>query len=148
MTSGLILYASVVANDTELAVEAERNFAKFIAEHADAPGIDRLAGALHSDPAPDDDSQSSWLRALFPAYLADFYGRESEFGPLLGGIRLNGVDSPEFSLRGSLESLRAPALVIAGRHDPICGPRRATELHEGIPGPSLSCSRKADTSRT
>ena len=50
------------------------------------------------------------------------------------GIRLTAAEGPEFTLRGSLERLRVPTLVIAGRYDPVCGPRWAAELHEGIPG--------------
>jgi pimeloyl-ACP methyl ester carboxylesterase len=137
MTSGLILYASEVTNGTEFDVEAERNFEKFVVEHADAPGISTLAEALLSDPGPDAESKSAYLRAILPAYFADYYARESEFGPLLGGIRLSDVDNPEFSLRGSLERFKVPALVIAGRHDPVCGPRWAAELHDGIPNAEL-----------
>jgi proline iminopeptidase len=39
--------------------------------------------------------------------------------------------------RDRLGSIATPTLVIVGRHDFICGPRWAGELHEGIPGSEL-----------
>jgi proline iminopeptidase len=137
MTSGIILYASVVATDAEHDVDTARNFQKFIDEHVGAPGIEKMAEALRSERTADEELRTSRLRAILPAYFADYYGRESEFAPLLGGIRVSVVDGQEISLRGSLSSLGVPALVIAGRHDPVCGPRWAEELQEGIAGARL-----------
>jgi proline iminopeptidase len=131
--SGLILYASEVTNGPEFDYEADLNFEMFIVDHSDAPGIDKYADALHSDPGPDDVAQTEQLHGILPAYFADYYGREDEFGGMLDGIRVSAVESDEFTLRGSLEKLRVPTLVLAGRHDPVCGPRWAAELNEGIP---------------
>ena len=131
--SGLILYASEVTNGPEFDYEADLNFEMFIVDHSDAPGIDRYADALHSDPGPDDDAQTEQLRGILPAYFADYYEREDEFGAMLDGIRVSVVESDEFTLRGSLEKLRVPTLVLAGRHDPVCGPHWSAELNEGIP---------------
>jgi proline iminopeptidase len=136
-TSGLILCASPVLTGPELNAESGRNFEMFIAGHPDAPGIDKLADAYHADSEFDDDSRTSYLRAILPVYFADYYGRESEFGGMTDGIRLSALKSEEFSLRGALANLRVPTLVIAGRHDWICGPRWAAELREGIPGARL-----------
>lgn len=47
------------------------------------------------------------------------------------------MNSAEFTLRGSLGRLHVPTLVLAGGHDPVCGPRWAAELHAGIPGSRL-----------
>ena len=135
--TGLILYASEVTNGPEFDSAADLNFEMFIVDHSNAPGIVKYAEALHSDPGPDDDSQTAQLRGILPAYFADYYGREDEFGGMLDGIRLSAVESDEFTLRGSLGKLRVPTLVLAGRHDPVCGPRWAAELNEGVPGSRL-----------
>jgi pimeloyl-ACP methyl ester carboxylesterase len=36
-----------------------------------------------------------------------------------------------------LDSIRVPTLVIVGRHDFICGPRWAREIHDRIAGSTL-----------
>jgi proline iminopeptidase len=136
-TSGLILYASEVVYGPEFDAEADRNFEKFVVDHADVPGVDELAEALAAEPEFDDASVTAVLRAILPAYFADYYGRRDEFSGMLAGIRLTAMNSAEFTLRGSLGNLRVPALLLAGRHDPVCGPRWASELHAGIPGARL-----------
>jgi pimeloyl-ACP methyl ester carboxylesterase len=41
-------------------------------------------------------------------------------------------------VRRQLSSVAAPALVLTGEHDFLCGPRWAAELHAAIPGSQLT----------
>jgi proline iminopeptidase len=74
------------------------------------------------------------------------------FDPLGSLERLNrAIHSPEplnaafapggfmhsFDLRPELSAIRAPTLVIAGRHDWICAPEFSEEIHRHIPGSKL-----------
>ena len=44
---------------------------------------------------------------------------------------------PRFDVRGRLGEIKAPTLVIVGRHDPICPVEEAELIHRGIPGSQL-----------
>ncbi|MEV1026603.1 alpha/beta hydrolase [Streptomyces sp. NPDC050264] len=46
--------------------------------------------------------------------------------------------SVPFDVRDRLGEITAPTVVIAGRHDFICGPRWAVLLRDGIPGARLT----------
>jgi pimeloyl-ACP methyl ester carboxylesterase len=87
--------------------------------------------------APDDETLTRLLKELFPAYFADYFGRQAEFEPLLAGLRAwcepLRREGPSFDVTGELEELAAAALVVAGRHDFICGPRWTRLLLEALP---------------
>jgi proline iminopeptidase len=56
-------------------------------------------------------------------------------------VFISGLDErlvPEFvDDRDVLGTITTPTLVIVGRHDVICGPRWAQEIHERVPGSRL-----------
>jgi proline iminopeptidase len=137
-TAGLVLYTTMATIGDEFGEEMALGLQKFIDEHSDAPRIDKMAEALGAGVGEDDYSASERFRTLLPAYFADYYGREEEFSPITENIKLSLVNCPEFGLRGSLENISVPTLVVAGRHDPVCGPRWAKELYENIPGAQLA----------
>jgi proline iminopeptidase len=91
--------------------------------------------------ATSDDSLSEELRAALPVYLADYWTRRTEFRALETGLVAWAdpahVEEPPFDVRERLGEITAPALIIAGRHDFICGPRFAVLLHQGIAGSRL-----------
>lgn len=76
------------------------------------------------------------LRAVLPAYFADYWAHEQEIAPLRASLRA-WVDpvraaEPPFDVRDRLCEITTPTLVISGEHDFICGPRWGRMLHAGI----------------
>jgi proline iminopeptidase len=49
-------------------------------------------------------------------------------------------------LRPELDAIRAPTLIIAGRHDWICAPEFSEEIHRLIPGSTLRIFEKSSHS--
>ncbi|MFG2374747.1 alpha/beta fold hydrolase [Streptomyces sp. NPDC048504] len=143
--AGVILYDSAPVTGPEHGAEAMRKVQEFAARRADNPGLPEVVGAFQSIPAISDDAQMiAVARGIFPAYFADFWGREDEFGPARTAVTatyISGLDddlTPDvIDDRADLGSLTVPALVLVGRHDVICGVRWAQELHELIPGSEL-----------
>ncbi|MGW4798549.1 alpha/beta fold hydrolase [Nonomuraea sp. NPDC004297] len=88
--------------------------------------------------ATDNESATVGLRAVLPAYFADYWAHEQELAPLRTSIRIwtdpLHADEPPFDVRDRLADIGAPTLVVTGAHDFICGPRWGRMLHEGIPG--------------
>jgi proline iminopeptidase len=92
-----------------------------------------------------------------PAKLLDYHHRMGslyarKYDPAVSLDRLSrGVHAPEplnaafapggfmhaFDLRPELGAIRAPTLVIAGRHDWICAPEFSEEIHRLVPGSTL-----------
>lgn len=143
--AGVILYESAPVTGPEHGAEAMRLVQEFAVRHADNPGLPEVVGAFQSIPTISDDAQMTAVaRGIFPAYFADFWGREAEFGPARAAVtatHISGLDedlTPDaIDDRAHLGSLTVPTLVLVGRHDVICGVRWAEELHELIPGSEL-----------
>ena len=77
--SGLILYQSLAATAAEHGVEAARQVAEFAARNAGNPEVPDAVAAFHRVGRITDDAElTTALRALLPAYFADFWGREGE----------------------------------------------------------------------
>lgn len=143
--AGVILYDSAPVTGPEHGAEAMRKVQEFAARHADNPELPEVLGAFQSIPTISDDTQMTAVaRGIFPAYFADFWGREDEFGParaVVTATHISGLDAdlaPDvIDDRADLGSLTVPALVVVGRYDVICGVRWAEELHQLIPGSEL-----------
>ena len=142
---GIILYDSAPVTGPEHFAEAARNM-DFARRNADRPGLPAVIRAWESLPGLNgDEDMIRVLRDLLPAYFADYWGREEEFGAFpesVAAVHISGLDEnlvPDtIDDRQLLASITTPALVIVGRHDFICPPRWALELHEGIPGSRLT----------
>ena len=87
----------------------------------------------------DDEGTTTTLRQLLPAFFADYWDREQEFGQWRAAIRCAYVSSGSspFDNGNGLGSIKSPTLVIVGRYDFICGLRWARDLHNGIAGAEL-----------
>lgn len=46
--------------------------------------------------------------------------------------------APRFDVRDRLHQIKAPTLIMAGRHDPICPTEDSEEIHRGISGSELA----------
>jgi proline iminopeptidase len=118
----------------------------FARKNAGNPEVRDVLDAWQSVPAiADDEGFTTAARRLFPAYFADYWGREDEFAPALASVSgsyISGLDDCMAPVaiddRATLSSITTPTLVIVGRHDFICGPRWAHEINDDIPHSRLS----------
>jgi proline iminopeptidase len=144
--AGIVLYESAPAVGPEHFAEAARNLEEFSRKNAGNPKLQDVLDAWQSVPTIDsDEAFSTAARRLFPAYFADYWGREDEFAPALASVSgsyISGLDDCMAPVaiddRATLDSIKTPTLVIVGRHDFICGPRWAREIHQHISGSKLA----------
>jgi proline iminopeptidase len=138
--AGMVLYDSAPSAGPELFAEATRNIEAFARRNEGRPEAAMILKTWASiGGIADDAGYTAVMRQLLPAYFADYWGRESEFASLCANVQGYHVvsGSAPFDNRDDLASITTPTLVIAGRHDFICGPRWAQDLFEGIPGSEL-----------
>jgi pimeloyl-ACP methyl ester carboxylesterase len=134
--ANLALYATSPVTGPEFLADAAANLERI----ATRTGDTRMREAFRSIWAAGNDATfTSLFRAIFPAYFADYQGRSAEFESFRSALVANWDpmrgESPEghFDVTRELGKIAAPVLVIAGRHDYICGPRWAEMLARGIP---------------
>jgi pimeloyl-ACP methyl ester carboxylesterase len=143
--ASLVLYESAPAVGPEFFAEAASNMERFAQHNAAQPGLADILDAWASVPAiADDDAFTTAAQRLFPAYTADYWGREKEFASVrrtVSGTYISGQDADGEPVtvddRDALLTITTPTLVVVGEHDFICGPRWAQEIHKAIPGSSL-----------
>jgi proline iminopeptidase len=147
--AGLILYDTSPTTTQDFHADIGENLGRFAGRNADEPWLaDTMAAwqevsAATADPDVSDEQLTGIFHRMFPAYLADYRGRQREFAPTLAGVRVfaepaRAEEPTPFDARGELASITVPALIIAGRHDAICSLRWSRLLHEGIPGSELA----------
>jgi pimeloyl-ACP methyl ester carboxylesterase len=136
--ASLVLYATSPVTGPEFLADAAANLERIASRTGDI----RLREAFRSIwTAGNDATFTSLFRAIFPAYFADYQERAAEFEPFRRALvahwdPMRG-ESPEghFDVTRELGTIAAPVLVIAGRHDYICGPHWAEMLARGLPSP-------------
>jgi proline iminopeptidase len=140
--AGLILYDTSPTTGPEFWRDVGQNLTRFAERHAGRPEEVELPGILsafeEAGRATSDEDVTAVLRRLFPAYFADYWGREREWAALRGSVRmyagpLQGQEPAPFDVRGELGAITVPTLVVVGRHDPICTLRWARLLYDEIP---------------
>ncbi|MEU0188149.1 alpha/beta fold hydrolase [Streptomyces sp. NPDC006207] len=140
----LVLYDTSPVTGEEFWADAVANMERFARRHvADHPEVATYVEALTAPLGQlDDDGATDCLRTILPAYVVDYWGREDEFGPARGSLRMYAEPSlgegPAFDVRERLSGITAPTLVLVGADDFICGPRWARMIHERIPGAQLA----------
>jgi len=132
--AGLVLYSTSPVNSPEFWAPALELVAAYPQRYPDVPEAADVVSAWSMDLGGTEESVTALLRAVTPIYFADFFGRRAEFEPLRSAMRCWPTPFQDMSLdfRTELSSVTAPTLVIAGRHDFLCGPAWAQLLHEGI----------------
>jgi len=143
--AGVVLYDSAPMTGPDFFAETGRNVDEFARSHADNPELPAVLDAWGSVPAvTDDEAFAQVARGILPLYFADFWGRTAEYAEFvasIAGAHISGLDDDGvpafFDDRPVLGSITVDTLVLVGRHDFICGPRWADELHRGIPASKL-----------
>jgi pimeloyl-ACP methyl ester carboxylesterase len=143
--AGVVLYDSAPVTGAEHAAEVMCSVAEFAARHADHPELPGVLEAFAAIPAiSSDEAMLAAARGVLPAYVADYWEAPRRWAPLRESLRatyISGLDehgAPDLvDDRGPLGTLTVPVLVVAGRHDVVCGVRWAEELHKLIPGSRL-----------
>ncbi|MGV9613690.1 alpha/beta fold hydrolase [Nocardia xishanensis] len=143
--AGIILYEGAPVTGPEHALEAARRLEQFAAAHADRPELGEIFAAFGVMQDISSDEQTlAVARGVLPSYFADYWGDEQRWAAVRNSIQANyisGLDadrSPDLiDDRADLPGMSVPVVVIVGRHDVICGPRWAEELHRLIPDSRL-----------
>jgi pimeloyl-ACP methyl ester carboxylesterase len=140
--AGLVLYDTSPVTGPAFWAAAIAALESYPQRYPDQPRAAEVPAAFtRALTATNDDTLSEELRAALPVYLADYWTRRAEFSGLETGLVAWAdpaqAEEPPFDVRDRLGEITAPTVVIAGRHDFICGPRFAVLLHQGIPGSRL-----------
>jgi pimeloyl-ACP methyl ester carboxylesterase len=141
--AGLILYDTSPVIGPDFWAAAMAAVAAYPDRHPGEPEAAVIPAAFEqAETATDDEGVSAGLRAVIPAYFADYWRRRAEYAPFVKGLRAwsepAGAEDPApFDLRPRLAEITAPTVVIAGAHDFLCGQPWAGMLHSGIPGSHL-----------
>ena len=143
--ASMVLYDSSPVTGPEFGADIGRALGETAARHAGKPGLEEALAAFAQIPTiADDEAQLRIARGIIPVYLADYWADEPRWAGMqdaldatyISGLDENGVPDVVED-REALAEVEVPALVVAGRFDPICGVRWAEELHELIPGSEL-----------
>lgn len=142
---GLALYESAPVTGPEHMAEAAARVDEFVQRNQDRPELAASLAALQMvGSSTDDETLTAALRGLLPISFARHWDREDEFHRLRETVTCTYVSSLDedgvpdlIDDRAALPELTVPTLVLVGRHDMICGPRWARELHALIPRSQL-----------
>ncbi|WP_204358355.1 alpha/beta fold hydrolase [Streptosporangium sp. 'caverna'] len=135
--AGLILYDTSPRTGEEFWNQALSNLDRLPERHPDQPEAAGIPQAFRQAlAATDNESCTQGLRAILPAYFADYWAHESDLAPLRAGLRawvdpMRAEEEP-FDNRGRLRDITTPTLIISGYGDFICGPVWGRQLHAGI----------------
>jgi proline iminopeptidase len=133
----LVLYSATARTEAGFAAAARAGLERRRARHPDA------AAAYDTRPATDDEAALLFARAA-PLYVAEW---RPSYAAALARSRASAAamtaPMPAIDLRPELARVAAPTLVLAGRHDFLCGPAFAEELAAGIAGARLVIFEKS-----
>ncbi|MCX4760390.1 alpha/beta hydrolase [Streptomyces sp. NBC_01275] len=137
---GLILYDTAPISGQELTDTATKEMAAFVERWPDRPEaaaavrIWDAAVVSHTLEITDDESHRRFLEGILPAYFADYRKTVER----VGALDLQVTHDPDrrtvdWDVRGQLETINVPTLVIVGSHDFICPTRYAYEMAAALP---------------
>ncbi|REE64702.1 proline iminopeptidase [Streptomyces sp. 3212.3] len=141
--ASLILYDTSPVTGEEFWSVAVANMERFARRHAAGhPEVATyVAGLTAGLDLLSDEGATAVLRTIAPTYFFDYWGREKEFAPARGTLRMYAAPSagegPPFDVREELPDIAARTLILVGEADFICGRRWARMIHEAVPGAEL-----------
>ncbi|MFD1521394.1 alpha/beta hydrolase [Pseudonocardia yunnanensis] len=144
LLAGLVAYSTAPVYSAELFEEATRQMDAFVARWPDQPDAEKAGRAWHSSSAvrttqvADREARLDFLRAILPAYFANYWQTVERRGP----ITLDVTWDPErkdsdWDVRGTLDRIDVPTLVISGLYDFICPRRWSEEIRTGVPNAQM-----------
>jgi proline iminopeptidase len=138
---GLVLCATSPVTGEEWARDVEANLQ---AKRSEDGYADAAAAFSQEGQAETDDQMAELFRRELPLYFHQYEPFRKEMEPVLRELRISvepvrefGREASRFDLRRRLGEIGTPTLILAGRHDFVCGPRWAETMHAGIPGSKL-----------
>ncbi|WP_149205190.1 alpha/beta fold hydrolase [Actinotalea subterranea] len=137
--AGVVLYATAARLGPELMQRALETLVRRAEQQPSRPDLAALPGALQAMlEATTDEALAQALPSALPLYVGDLPARAEVVEGLVRTMRLAAtpLGTPEispFDVRGSLARMTAPALVLCGELDPVCGPEWGRELHALLP---------------
>lgn len=140
--AGLILYDTSPQTGEDFWNQALANLDRLPERHPNQPEAATIPQTFRQTlAATDNASCTEGLRAILPAYFADYWAHEGDLAPLRAAMRAwiapMRADEPPFDVRDQLADLTTPTLIISGEHDFICGPTWGRRLHAAIPNSRL-----------
>ncbi|GAA3100283.1 alpha/beta hydrolase [Pseudonocardia yunnanensis] len=140
LLAGLIAYSTSPVYSAELWEEATRQMEAFVARWPDQPDAQkaglawRSASQARNTLLGDRESRVDWLRAILPAYFANYWKTVDQTGPAALDVTWDpGRKDSDWDARRTLDRIDVPTLVISGLYDVICPRRWSEEIHEGVP---------------
>lgn len=138
----LILYDTSARTDGEFGAEIGRQLGLFAEQHRGDPRADAtLAAWMRQASVTDDAGMTQLLRDVLPLYVSNYWHHEEQFAPMKAAVQMwlaPQQSGEQFDVRDRLPQIAAPALVIVGTDDFICGPRWAAELADLLQSATVS----------
>ncbi|MGM4914105.1 alpha/beta fold hydrolase [Rhizobium sp. 768_B6_N1_8] len=136
--SAMILYSSSAVTGSDFMAAAADGVRSFADRHQ-VEGRAVLRAWQSVPKMSSDEHYTEIMRDLLPAYFADDVHEKLDLGVFRLRIKatiLIGNNEP-FDVRSRLQDLSVPALVLAGAHDFICGPKWARTLDDSCSNSEL-----------
>src|SRR6201991_4181052 len=144
LLAGLIAYSTAPLYTAEWWEEATRQMEAFVARWPDQADAEkarrawRAASEAHTTQVADRESRLEFLRAILPAYFANYWRTVDQTGPLAFDVTWDpGRKDSDWDARDTLDRIDVPTLVISGRYDFICARRWAEEIHAEVPNAQM-----------
>jgi proline iminopeptidase len=138
---GLLLYSTSPTMAQDWQDDVATNMQRF----KDQPWFSDAIGSFGEiDAAQTEDAMRNALAKSLPLYFADWTGRHTEYESELAKMKLafaahqrRSDSDARYDVRGKLGQVRAPAVVIAGDADFICGVKPSQWIADSIAGSKL-----------
>jgi pimeloyl-ACP methyl ester carboxylesterase len=144
LLAGLVAYSTAPVYTAELWEEATRQMDAFVARWPNQPDAEKAGHAWHSSSGAlsthiaDRESRMDFLQAILPAYFANYWQTVDQRGPITLDVTSDpGRKDSDWDVRGALDRIEVPTLVISGLYDFICPRRWSEEIRAGVPNAQM-----------
>ena len=144
LLAGLIAYSTAPVYTAELFEEATRQMESFVARWPDQPDAEKAGRAWHASSnarttqVADRESRLEFLRTILPAYFANYWQTAGRSGPITLDVTWDPArKDSDWDVRGMLDRIDVPTLVISGLYDFICPRRWSQQICAGVPNAQM-----------